>query len=183
MVDDAHERLAAMVQSEDRAPRGHAVHELLGPVDGIEDPLPGAVGAGRRIFLAEDAVLGEPAGDHLAQAALDRLIDVGDDGGVGLDLDVEAALESRLDDPPRFVGHLERRGVVALDVAGRNAHGRASAMIRQNWAVILAPREVWHSPLPPPPMPAPPASSLNRQSIVVPRSPRSVATALFRIAG
>ena len=92
--------------------------------------------------ISDDTVVGERRGDHLAQAALDGVVDIGDDGAVGLGLDAEAAaFEGRADDPSCLVGHGQRRRVIARDVGDGNAHGRL-AMIRQNCALILAPRDV-----------------------------------------
>ena len=126
MVDDADQLHVSMMEGQHGAERRDAVDELLGPVDGVHDPLERAVGPRGRILLADHAVVGEPASDELAQATLDRAIGLRDERGVGLRLHVEAALEGRLHDPARFVRQLDRRGMVALDVAGRDLRGRLS---------------------------------------------------------
>src|SRR5207302_5466337 len=75
------------------AERRDAIDELLGPVDRIQDPLERALGVCRRVLLADDAVVGEPASDELAEPTLDRVVDVRDQRCVGLRLDLEATLD------------------------------------------------------------------------------------------
>src|SRR6266567_8278005 len=59
---------------------------------------------------------------------------------------------------------------------GRAATGVSSAQKR---AAIFPPVETLQVPLPPPPIPDSPAFSVKRQSMIVPRSPSSLATALL----
>src|SRR5262249_52948830 len=112
----------AMVERENGAERWDAVDEFFGAVDRIDDPLKRAVGSRGRILLADDAVVGEPALDELAHSTLDRLIHLGDERPVGLRLHAEATFEGPRGDPARFVSQLDRRRVIALNVAGRDHH-------------------------------------------------------------
>src|SRR5438552_18549662 len=98
--------------------------ELLGPVDRIQDPPERALGVCRRVLLADDAAVGEPASDELAETTLDRVVDVRDQRRVGLRLDLEIALDGRPDDPACRVGQLDGDGMVALDISSRDPGGR-----------------------------------------------------------
>jgi predicted Zn finger-like uncharacterized protein len=71
-------------------------------------------GVGALISLA-------PQPDQLAPATLDRTVHVGHQRPIHLRLDAEPVLERRPDDPSRLIGHLQRGGMVALDVAGRES--------------------------------------------------------------
>src|SRR5262249_24030229 len=122
VIDDADQRRASMVEREHGAESRDAVDEFFGAIDRIDDPLKRAVGPRGRILVADDAVVGEPALDELAHSTLDRLIHLGDERPVGLRLHAEATFEGPRGDPARFVSQLDRRRVIALDVAGRDHH-------------------------------------------------------------
>ena len=74
--------------------------ELAGPVDGVEDPHPVAIGAFGSELLSDDPVPGLLPADDAAQLRLHRAVEGGHRRPVGLDLDLRLVRR-----PP---GHLAR---------------------------------------------------------------------------
>ena len=74
-------------------PHRHPAHEVLGAVDGVDDPAAPAAGADELgVLLAQHPVLGALDGhQHRTHEQLDRPVGVADRGEVGLGLDHEVA--------------------------------------------------------------------------------------------
>src|SRR5262250_384272 len=109
IVHHARGDLAVLLEGDEHGPDGNVAHEVLGPVDGIDDPAP----RGRTFcaeLLAEEAAARRGAGQGCANGLLRFLIGLGHRSLVGLDGDLEAAMIVAHGDLPRGARGLEARG-------------------------------------------------------------------------
>ncbi|SKX66792.1 Uncharacterised protein [Mycobacteroides abscessus subsp. abscessus] len=86
---DADHRHAVDQQSDQRGPDRDAAHEVLGAVDGVDDPLPTGQDRVTAELFAEDLVVGEDGREAFADHLLAREVGVGDRGEVGFGVDLE----------------------------------------------------------------------------------------------
>src|SRR5690606_1184471 len=90
VVDHAQHALVLLDQPDRHAEAGVAAHEVVGAVDGVDDPGGGALVDLGEALLAQQPEAGEPRAQALGDAALALHVDLGDDvAGDRLDAHVE----------------------------------------------------------------------------------------------
>jgi len=135
IVDDADRDLARLLTRDERRPHRNVADEVLGAVDGVDDPAAIARPALAEL-LAEEAVVGERALEDLHDHLLGLAIGLRDRREVGLDRHVEAAaviLERHLAGRPRRVGRRFER---------RHCSGARESGAGRGWPVPGAPGSV-----------------------------------------
>ena len=111
---DAHDGYAVHEQGQQGGPDGYAADEVLGPVDGVDDPHATDVGCGSAaVLLAVHGVVGTGLGKLLPHEPLDGPISVADRREVRLGLDDEVERKKALQGQRiRTIGELERQSEV-----------------------------------------------------------------------
>ena len=113
MVDESDERRAAILQADDRAVDPDVAQELVGAVDGVDDPAVIGLGPGEAELLSDDPGLGERRLDSPAKGLLGFAVGGGDGARVGLRLDLEALGHAGVNDFTGRAGQVDR-GVAQL---------------------------------------------------------------------
>jgi len=111
-----------MLQRQQRRPHRHASREILGAVDGVDDPTPLGF-ASRATLLTENGVRGARRGEAAANHLFDGTVGVGDRGVVGFGVDAQiGGAETRDGDLVCQLGELQGQGEIVVAVT----HGRGS---------------------------------------------------------
>jgi hypothetical protein len=86
--------------------QGHAAHEVVGAVDGIDVPAGRGIALFRAVLLPDQPMVGERVGQPFADHLLDGPISLRDERPIGLGLDDQVASEAR---SRELVGHVRAR--------------------------------------------------------------------------
>ena len=121
--DNPHHGLAVHQQADQRGPHGHTTHEVLGAVDGVDDPLTPGKGDVATEFLSQQGVLRVVCGDQFPQFLLYGGVCVAHWREVGLRFNAQIiCLEARHGDRVGRVGQRQRQGQVICIWGNRVRH-------------------------------------------------------------